>query len=806
MIYKEKYITMGKNILILERSSQNLKKISQDGKIVLEGVFAEFGVENRNGRVYEEKEYLPHLEYLKKDIAQGNLLGELDHPERFEVALGNVSHRISDLWYDQKNRQIKGRIEILGGTPKGQIAKSLLEAGIPLSISSRAAGTVNDDKTVSIQQIYTYDLVAKPGFESAQLNSINESARSKISGLVQKLNESHNKFEQDNQNIASELGIINENISIYNVDDKFPQINLREEAIALNVKNKNEINQMNQNEFSEKSVQQWTVFVKNEISKINERLDTIEGSVIENEGENISTIKKYVEKLRKIQEGSLDWQGDIAKAVNKLGKYSDKLAEKNNEHYDLTKKIVKTIDHNAKTINFMQDWTEKVAKVTNATAETVDHNAKMTNGLNEWVTEVAQGVNKLNEWGEEKAKAINGMHEWTSSIAKNLNHSSNWTESMFGKSVSKKDATKLVKYIELIGEGKKDPNMKKKLDEALSSNEIKGSISEGIFPEVTSVSRTKNIQITDAGKDSKVFPKAITSVSRTGNVKVNTDAGKDSSVTFDGKIITAKIKKSKTGGSLPKGLKVIDNSNGKSTKGGGKIRGIMVLDTTKSTPGKGSVATPASGDGPTAKHTKDQNLKLKAVKENKNELKFDLSSIIKIKETKLDEKLGKIIKGLEKEKVKINESVQAFPFVSLLNETDKKSFSDLSQSEKEKVSKVIEKNPTNDSETVKKLWNSALTEGVVETPLFITAAPEKYKALYKTANEKIKSAIEARSEFFILETQYQINNFWETSELAERTKTLNEIFTAKQEGKSEEVDDNYDTVVNTIGKMMERYN
>ena len=150
-----------KTVLILERSSQNLRKISKDGKTILEGVFAEFGVENRNGRIYEEKEYLPHLEYLKKDMANGNLLGELDHPERFEVALSGVSHRISDLWYDQAKRQILGRVEILEGTPKGVIAKSLLDAGVPLSISSRAAGSVNEDKTVQIQQIYTYKGIPK---------------------------------------------------------------------------------------------------------------------------------------------------------------------------------------------------------------------------------------------------------------------------------------------------------------------------------------------------------------------------------------------------------------------------------------------------------------------------------------------------------------------------------------------------------------------------------------------------------------------------------------------------------------------
>ena len=197
-----------KLLMILERSSQNLQKITKNEKVMLEGVFAEFGIENRNGRIYEEKEYLPHLEYLKKDIANKNLLGELDHPERFEVALGSVSHRITELWYDQTKRQVLGRLEILDGTPKGQVAKALLEAGVPLSISSRAAGTVNEDKTVAIQQIYTYDLVAKPGFESAQLHEVNESAnpeQSRINDLIHQLNESTDTRKKSN--ISSKFGI-----------------------------------------------------------------------------------------------------------------------------------------------------------------------------------------------------------------------------------------------------------------------------------------------------------------------------------------------------------------------------------------------------------------------------------------------------------------------------------------------------------------------------------------------------------------------------------------------------------------------
>ena len=516
---------MSENLLILERSSQNLKSVKDGNKTILEGIFAEFGVENRNGRVYEEREYLPHLEYLKKDIKNGSLLGELDHPERFEVALGNVSHKITELWYDQANRQVKGKIEVLDGTPKGAIAKELLKAGIPLSISSRAAGSVNEDKSVSIQQIYTYDLVAKPGFENAQLNQVNEGAQPRIRQLVKALNESHNAFENDISNISSNFGLVNENISIYDVSQKFPSPKIREEALQLtNVKNKNDFKPMNENErISDDSIQKWTSFVKSEMSKLNERLDNLEDAILEGSGgdiKDIKVLKGYANKLRTLSENHLNWTGEIAEKVNKLAKFSDKLAEKSNEHYGKTQKIMETVDYNAQALNHTQDWVGHNAKITNAIAETVDYNADMLNSMNEWSEEIARGVNELNEWGQEKAKAINGIHEWTSSIAKGLNETANWSEDMFGRAMSKSDAQKLVGYIEMIEEGKNDPEFKKRLDETLSQNKITGdSINESI----------QGIHVMDTVKP-------------IGAVGVDTAQGKDNDVNFDGHTIVSKMK------------------------------------------------------------------------------------------------------------------------------------------------------------------------------------------------------------------------------------------------------------------------
>lgn len=780
-----------KNLLILERSAQNLQKITRNGKTMLEGIFAEFGVENRNGRIYEEKEYLPHLEYLKKDITSGNLLGELDHPEKFEVSLGNVSHRITELWYDQQSRQVKGRIEILEGTPKGQIAKALLESGVPLSISSRAAGTVNEDKTVAIQQIYTYDLVAKPGFESAQLHKVNESAnprQAEINKMIQQLNESSNSRKQ--HSINSQFGVMNENISIIDLTDKYPQIKLRDEAKELLKTKINENNQMAETKpevINEEAVQQWTLYFKKELSAINERLDQIEKG---GNSQDLTPIKNYIEKIRKIQEDSLNWQSEIAKAVNEVATYADTLAQKHNKHYRLTKKIAGTVDHNAKSLNATQEWTGEIAKVTNAIGETVDHNAEMLNGINEWTTQIAKGVNKLNEWGEEKAKAINGMHEWTSSIAKNLNHSVNWSEDMFGRAVSKEDAIKLMEYVELVAESKADPETKQKINEMLKTHSItRKPLNEA---------QLKGIAVID-------------SVGKVGNVKVDTDHEKCSCVEFDDKTktIISKMRNIKVGKEkMPVGndkLQMCVNCTPEKVGNDGLDNDPKALKTNLKKHQSKDVSKADGPTGPTAKMKTMQHLKLD-VKGEKN-LNEDKETItIQERKTKLDEKLSKIIENLEKEK-KVDETVKTqYPFTSLLSEADRKNFAALDETDKQKVAATIAKTPTTDSKVIVKLWESALQTNKVEEPLWLTLAPKVYRDAFDKAHDSIKENIKAKSEFYTLNTAYQIENFWETSGILPKPSLiLNESVLAAKT--PEEKEQKLDSFVSSIGDYMKnRYN
>jgi hypothetical protein len=88
--------------------------------------------------------------------------------------LGNVSHVVESLEYDPQQNAIVGRIRLLN-TNAGKQAQALVRDGIPLNISSRAAGTVDESGHVKLQQLFTYDLVADPGFANAQLKRVNES-------------------------------------------------------------------------------------------------------------------------------------------------------------------------------------------------------------------------------------------------------------------------------------------------------------------------------------------------------------------------------------------------------------------------------------------------------------------------------------------------------------------------------------------------------------------------------------------------------------------------------------------------------
>ena len=157
-----------KNVQIIETFKSNLVvNESTDGLIHMTGLFGETGTRNRNGRVYSKENYSEMVESLQPEIERG-LLGELNHPYNLSIDLNNVSHKIDKIQMNEDGT-CTGEITILS-TPKGEIVKSLIEAGLPIYVSSRGAGEIDEDGNVTLKRLVTWDIVSQPSVVNARFD------------------------------------------------------------------------------------------------------------------------------------------------------------------------------------------------------------------------------------------------------------------------------------------------------------------------------------------------------------------------------------------------------------------------------------------------------------------------------------------------------------------------------------------------------------------------------------------------------------------------------------------------------------
>ena len=344
-------MTNNNKLLILERSGTTLSfKQEESGAYVLEGCFGEIDKLNRNNRIYTESEYLPQIEALQAKIKSSKLLGELDHPQNFDVSLRNVSHIIEELTYNKDTKQVMGKIRLLD-TDAGKQAKALVDAGVPLHISSRAAGTVESNGQVKIKQLFTYDLVADPGFANAELKRVNEALGFDDGG----------------------------DIFIYEINN------------IENNQTQTTENKMEQSRFvSTEDFNKYSKYLATEIKGLKESLTE----------KNNDTFAKEVESLK-------EYSSYLAEKMNSVIEYNNYMAEKLDQTIEHGDHIAEKVDQSIQYSEKIAESVNKVKEYSNYLAEAFNDGAATHENMLKYVTYLKENLEKVTEYAEYIAENVN---------------------------------------------------------------------------------------------------------------------------------------------------------------------------------------------------------------------------------------------------------------------------------------------------------------------------------------------------------------------------------------------------------------
>lgn len=418
-------------VFILEKQSQVLessKETTSEGKeYILKGIAAQFGKENNNNRIYEEGEYLPHLDYLKDKIKQKRLVGELDHPEKFDISLNNVSHVVEDLMYNKDGRILEIKVRLLD-TPAGQIAKRLVDAGVPLSISSRAAGNVGPDKKVQIKKIFTYDLVADPGFQDAQLERVYESAGFSHDEVIYKRQKS----------VVYNLECLNEAFGLKNDDSlKIYNVNGNEEfKKIINIdKNKSTIMESNREFVSAEDLNQYTMFLKKEMEAMKAEISSLRSDRVEegqalsfnkpmpalgngyNNGPSATTTDSMEDRVARLEK----YSNYLAETLNGAIKYGEYLAENLDNSITYSKYLAENLDKNISYSKYLAENVDKSISYSEYVAENLDKSVEYSKYLAEKVDESIQ-------YSEYVAEKVDTNISYSEYLAENLDKGISYAE------------------------------------------------------------------------------------------------------------------------------------------------------------------------------------------------------------------------------------------------------------------------------------------------------------------------------------------------------------------------------------------
>jgi hypothetical protein len=153
--------------------TENVNK--QTGNPIVTGILATAEVKNGNGRYYAKDLWEREMDKYSELIEQRRSMGELDHPESQVVNLKNVSHLITEWWWDGNN--VMGKVELLP-TPSGNILKELIKSGVTVGVSSRGMGSLEQNGSVMEVQddfeLLCWDFVSTPSNPGSFMSVLKE--------------------------------------------------------------------------------------------------------------------------------------------------------------------------------------------------------------------------------------------------------------------------------------------------------------------------------------------------------------------------------------------------------------------------------------------------------------------------------------------------------------------------------------------------------------------------------------------------------------------------------------------------------
>jgi hypothetical protein len=362
-----------KPVLIVENSTNSLirESVGNNKDYILNGTFTEFGVKNRNERIYNAPKFLPALEELNERMSSlGAVYGEFDHPDVFDTSLSRASHIITKAEFVAEKNLVAGEIKLLS-TYWGKESKALIDDGCPIFVSSRAAGITESDGSVSLKKLFTYDIVADPGFASAKMS----------------------------------IKVLNESLG-YCEDGKIEQNNFRIYEMSDESKI-NELFNMNKNEFvTKKQLSDYSHYLVNEIASTQKEVK--------------SAISKGDMSPKKLEQ-LLEYYEELNSSNTQVGKYLDYLAEKIQIIVTENKSLKETTGKLAKHNDYLAENLEKAINYSEYLAESLDKNI----GYSEYL---AENVDKNIEYSEYLAESVDKHISYTEYIAENLDKKIEYSE------------------------------------------------------------------------------------------------------------------------------------------------------------------------------------------------------------------------------------------------------------------------------------------------------------------------------------------------------------------------------------------